>query len=135
MKFRLLILVTYLLCHIEALVVKNIFFNKVNEFSMSNIRWLITFVISINHYDDFQSKLSMDIDKASNISESVLSIYTPEKMKPIIDPKSHYIYSAMHTNISDTYKRRFHTSFDAFYEVFKGLRRKVQLTNACIAIL
>ena len=84
---KLLLLITYLGWHIEALVVENVFFNKVNEFSMSNSRWLITFVISIDHYGDFLSKLSMDIDKASNISESVLSIYTPEKIKPTIDPK------------------------------------------------
>ena len=36
--------------------------------------------------DDFLSKLSMDIDKVSNISDSVLSSYTPEKIKPTNRP-------------------------------------------------
>lgn len=126
---RLILLILWLAGFSRALVVENVYFNKVNEFSMSNSRWLLTFVISIDHYKDILAKLSVCINKAANISESVLSIHTPEKVKPTVDPRSHDIYGSMHTNISETYKKRYHTSIYGFYEVFLGLRSEVNRTK------
>lgn len=121
----LLVLTSFTTC----LVVENVFFNKITEFSMSNSRWLLTFAISIDQYDDFLTKLSSDIDIAAGLSDTILSAYAPDEGEPGNDVNLE-LFGDLSKNISEGYRKKYVGKFTSYHEIFYSLRSEINLTRS-----
>ena len=60
----------------EALVInENVVFHKENEVSITRSKWLFTFLIDLNPYENFLSSLALDIEKAAMVARNLIQIY------------------------------------------------------------
>ena len=60
----------------EALVInENVVFHKENEVSITRSKWLFTFVIDLNPYENFLLSLALDIEKAAIVAKNLIQIY------------------------------------------------------------
>ena len=60
----------------EALVInENVVFHKENEVSITRSKWLFTFVIDLNPYENFLSSLAIDIENAAIVARNLIQIY------------------------------------------------------------
>jgi hypothetical protein len=65
----------FLLDNAEPLMHENVFFHKIGDFSMSRSKWLVSFVIDLNKYENFLDKLSFDINNAENLTNLIIIKY------------------------------------------------------------
>ena len=60
----------------EALVInENVVFHKENEVSITRSKWLFTFVIDLNPYENFLLSLALDTEKAAIVARNLIQIY------------------------------------------------------------
>ena len=52
-------------------VYENVAFHKTNEVALTRSKWLSTFVIDLNPYENFSSKISDDLRKAGTAAHTV----------------------------------------------------------------
>ena len=70
-------LVTYFLSGMtEALVIyENVVFHKENEVAIMRSKWLFTFVIDLNPYENFLMRLAIDVENAEIVARNFVQLY------------------------------------------------------------
>ena len=58
---------------------ENVIFNQINEIMLTKSTWLMTIIVDLDSYQNFQDTLSTDIDNASAFAEIVTERYTKDK--------------------------------------------------------
>ena len=60
----------------EAFVInENVVFHKENEVSITRSKWLFTFVIDLNPYKNFLSRLALDVENAAIVARNLIQVY------------------------------------------------------------
>ena len=60
----------------EALVInENIIFHKDNEVAITRSKWLFTFVVDLNPYENFLMRLAVDVENAAIVARNLVQFY------------------------------------------------------------
>ena len=60
----------------ETLVInQNVVFHKANEVSITRSRWLFTFIIDLNPYENFLTSLALDVENAAIVARNLVQVY------------------------------------------------------------
>ena len=65
----------FLLGLTEALVIKENVFHKENEVATTISKWLFTFVIDLNPYENFLTRLAIDVENAAIVARNLVQLY------------------------------------------------------------
>ena len=71
------LLITYFLLGLtEALVInENVVFHKENEVAITRSKWLFTFMIDLNPYENFLMRLAIDVENAAIVARNLVQLY------------------------------------------------------------
>lgn len=76
----------------ESVVVKkNVIFQKINEVTTTRSRWLVTFVIDLNPYEQFLSKLESDFVKVEDSLEAIEKMFAATNPRGFLHPVVFFI--------------------------------------------
>ena len=68
-----LLITSFLLGMTEALVInENVVFHKENEVAITRSKWLFTFVRDLKPYENFLTRLAVDVENAAIISRNLV---------------------------------------------------------------
>ena len=71
-----LLITCFLLGLTEALVInENVVFHKENEVAITRSKWLFTFVIDLNPYENFLMRLAIDVENAAIVARNLVQLY------------------------------------------------------------
>ena len=71
-----LFITCFLLGLTEALVInENVVFHKENEVAITRSKWLFTFVIDLNLYENFLTRLAIDVENAAIVARNLVQLY------------------------------------------------------------
>ena len=71
-----LLITCFLLGLTEALVVnENVVFHKENEVAITRSKWLYTLVIDLNPYENFLTRLAVDVENAAIVARNLVQLY------------------------------------------------------------
>ena len=60
----------------EALLInENVIFHKENEVAITRSKWLFTFVIDLNPYKNFITRLAIDVENAAIVARNLVQCY------------------------------------------------------------
>ena len=65
----------------ETVLHENVLFVKDWGMSLSSSRWIMTFILDINVYEEFILKLNKEINDAASLGEKILGIMTSQNQK------------------------------------------------------
>ena len=76
-----LLITCFLLGLTEALVInENVVFHKENEVAITRSKWLFTFIIDLNPYENFLMRLAIDVENAAIVARNLVQLYeTPRQ--------------------------------------------------------
>ena len=70
-----LLITCFLLGLTEALVInENVVFHKENEVAITKSKWLFTFVIDLNPYENFLMRLAIDVENAAIVARNLVQL-------------------------------------------------------------
>ena len=70
----------------EALVVnENVIFHKENEVAITRSKWLFTFVIDLNPYENFLMRLAMDVENAAIVARNLVQLYDKPRQQGFLN--------------------------------------------------
>ena len=71
-----LLITCFLLGQTEALVIhENVVFHKEKEVATTRSKWLFTFVIDLNPYKNFLTRLAIDVENAAIVARNLVQLY------------------------------------------------------------
>ena len=71
-----LLITCFLLGLTEALVInENVVFHKENEVAITRSKWLFTFVIDLNPYENILMRLAIDVENAAIVARNLVQLY------------------------------------------------------------
>ena len=75
----------------SVLVKRNVVFQKVNEITTTRSRWLVTFVIDLNPYEQFLTKLENDFITVENSLENIEKMFGTTNSRGFLHPETFFI--------------------------------------------
>ena len=76
----------FLLALIEALVINgNVVSHKENVVSITRSKWLFTFVIDLNPYDNFIMRLAVDVENAAIVARHLVQHYDTQRSQGFLN--------------------------------------------------
>ena len=70
-----LLFTCFLLGLTEVLVIYENVFHKENEVAITRSQWLFTFVIDLNPYENFLTRLAIDVENAAIVTRNLVKLY------------------------------------------------------------
>ena len=71
-----LLITCFLLGLTEALVInENVAIHKENEVAITRSKWLFTFMIDLNPYENFLTRLTIDVENAAIVARNLVKLY------------------------------------------------------------
>ena len=70
----------------EAFVInENVVFHKENKVSITRSKWLFTFVIDLNPYENFLSRLALDVENAAIEARNLIQVYDNPRRQGLLN--------------------------------------------------
>ena len=77
-----LLITCFLLGLMEALAIyENVVFHKENEVAITGCKWLFTYVIDLNPYENFLTRLAIDVENISIVAGNLVQFYDTPSQK------------------------------------------------------
>ena len=71
-----LLITCFLLGLMEAIVInEKVVFHKENEMAITSSKWLFTFVIHLNPYENFPTRLAVDVEDGTIVARNLVQFY------------------------------------------------------------
>ena len=75
----------------SVLVKRNVVFQKINEITTTRSRWLVTFVIDLNPYEQFLTKLENDFVNVEESLETIVKMFAATNSRGFLHPEIFFI--------------------------------------------
>ena len=75
----------------SVLVKRNVVFQKINKITTTRSRWLVTFVIDLDPYEQLLTKLENDFVKVEESLETIEKMFAATNSKGILHPENFFI--------------------------------------------
>ena len=79
----------------SALVKRNVIFQKINAITTTRSRWLITFVIDLDHYEKLLSTLRDDFKIVEESIQTLETMYAATNSRGFLNPETFFIGAIM----------------------------------------
>ena len=77
----------FLLGLTEVLVInENVVFHKENEVAITRSKWLFTFMIDLNPYENFLTRLAIDVENAAIVARNLVQVYDTPRLQGFLNP-------------------------------------------------